>query len=204
MSDKKKVSIFLIAGIIFLILVGIMFNYMGEIINYKNKVVDKIKGNDDNSPEYIYETFLDKDKNEVVIEMEKKTGTIDGQGIIFYEDTSESEVIYCHFYQGVIQSVSRGKVIFLVDKEYKNADLNDYYYDYKDVDDYEIEFNFNDYNLKISNEFGVKDRITINTNDINSLEDLKKFIGKYIKVINSKFIDNISKALTKNLDFYIR
>ena len=204
MSDKKKVSIFLIASIIFLILVGIMFNYIGEIINYKNRVVDKIKDDDDNSPEYIYETFLDKDKNEVVIEMEKKTGTMDGEDIVFYEDTSESEVIYCHFYQGIVQSVNGENVIFLVDKEYKNADLNESYYDYKDVDDYEIEFNLNDYRLKGSDEFGISDSIAINTNEIRDKNEIGRLKGKYITVQDTEFIDSMTKNIVKNLDFYIR
>jgi len=210
MLNRKKVNIFLVVSIVLLILIAVKFNYLEKIIDYKNDWINKNKSNDraendiNDYPEYIYETFIDKDGNEVVIEMEKKTGTINGEDIIFYEDTAEPEVIYCHFYQGIIRSVDSEKMIFLVDKECKNADLNESFYDYQDVEDYEIEFNFNNYKTIHNEEFGIRDMIAINTVEIKDYKDFNKLIGKYLKVVDSEFRDNITKILVKGLDFYIR
>lgn len=209
MLNRKKVSIFLIISIVLLILTIIKFNYVEGIFNYvkdwinRNKNINKIENDIDDYPEYIYETFLDKDGNEVVIEMERRTGTIDGEDVIFYENTVEAEVVYCHFYQGVINSVDDEKIIFLVDKECKNVDLDKSYYDYEDVEDYEIEFDFDDYMFE-DIKSGVRDRIAINSNEIKSIEYIEKLIGKYIKVIDSKFIDDISKVSSRSLNFYVR
>src|SRR3989304_4791776 len=165
MLNRKKVTIFLIISIVLLILVAIKFNYFEKIFEYKNIWINRDKSDDkteNDYPEYIYETFIDKDGNEVVIEMERKTGTINGEDIIFYEDTVDPEVIYCHFYQGIVKSVDSVKIIFLVDKECKNADLNESFYDYKNVKDYEIEFDFCDYDSRSSDEFGTHYSIAIN------------------------------------------
>ena len=210
MLNRKKINIFLIVSIILLILVAIKFNYLEKIIDYKNVWINRNKSDDkaendvNDYPEYIYETFIDKDENEVVIEMERKTGTINGEDIIFYEDTADPEVIYCHFYQGIVKSVDNEKIIFLVDKECKNADLNESFYDYKDVVDYEIEFDFYDYNTQHDEKFGIRDMITVNTVEIKDYTDLEKLTGKYLKIVDSEFRDNVTKILVKGLDFYIR
>ncbi len=209
MLNKKKVIIFLTIGIALLVLIIVRFNYIEEIFNHlkgwfnRDKSIHKIEDDIDDYPEYIYETFLDKDGNEVVIEMEKKTGTIDGEDVIFFENTADTEVVYCHFYQGIISSVDDEKIIFLVDKECKNVDLDESYYDYKDVEDYEIEFIFNEYMFE-DVKSGVRDRIAINSNEIKSTKEIKKFIGQYIKVVDSSFIDNVSKVSSKSLDFCIK
>lgn len=209
MLKKKKIITFLIISIILLILVVIKFNYLEKIINYKNnwfnngKGINKVKDNVDCYPEYIYETFTDKDGNEVVIKMERKSGLIDGEDIVFYEDTAESEVIYCHFYQGIVESVDGEKILFLVDKECKNADIGEHYHDYEDVKGYVIEFNFSDYNTLHNEKFGVRDMITIDTVEIKGYKDLEKLIGKYLKVVDSEFRDNVTKILVKGLDFIL-
>ena len=210
MLNRKKVNVFLIVSIILLILVAIKFNYLEKIIEFKNVWINRNKSDDkaendvNDYPEYIYETFIDKNGNEVVIEMKKKIGTVNGEDIIFYENTADPEVIYCHFYQGIIKSVDGEKIIFLVDKECKNADLNESFYDYKDVEDYEIEFDLSDYNTKHNEEFGIRDMIAINTVEIKDYTDLEKLIGKYLKIVDSEFRDNVTKILVKGLDFYIR
>ena len=207
MLDRKKVNIFLIISIILLVLVAVKFNYFEKIFEYKNIWTNGDK-NDDKSendyPEYIYESFMDKDGNEVVIEMERKTGTLNGEDIIFYEDTNDSQIIYCHFYQGILKDVDTEKIIFLVDKECKNADLSSSFNDYKDVEDYEIKFFLSDYNTKHNKEFGIRDMIAINTIEIKDYKDLEKLVGKYLKVIDNVFKDNTTKILVKGLDFFIK
>lgn len=210
MLNKKKVSIFLIISIVLLILTIIKFNYVEGIFNYvkdwinRNKNINKIENDIDDYPEYIYETFLDKDGNEVVIEMERRTGTIDGEDVIFYENAAEAEVIYCHFYQGVINSVDDEKIIFLVDKECKNVDLDKSYYDYEDVEDYEIEFNFDDYKSGSSNESLNSNSIFINSNEIGNRVEVEKLVGKYIVVQDFQFKDILTKSTANSLNFYTR
>lgn len=207
MLDRKKVNIFLIISIILLVLVAVKFNYFEKIFEYKNIWTNGDKNDDkgeNDYPEYIYESFMDKDGNEVVIEMERKTGTLNGEDIIFYEDTNDSQVIYCHFYQGILKDVDTEKIIFLVDKECKNADLSSSFNDYKDVEDYEIKFFLSDYNTKHNKEFGIRDMIAINTIEIKDYKDLEKLVGKYLKVIDNVFKDNTTKILVKGLDFFIK
>ena len=192
------------------IIMLIYFGYAGKFLDwcsrgiYKNEASSGSKGDIDENPQYVYETFLDKDGNEVVLKMEKKAGTVDGEEIIFYEDVTPPDVIYCHFYKGTIKSVDDEKVVFWVDKECRNADLDASYYDYRDVEDYEIKFIFDDYDLEGSEEFGTCDSIAINTDEIKSYKDLEKLIGKYIRVQDAKFRDSATKIIHKGLDFYVK
>ena len=217
--NKKKVYIFLAISIVIILVVLIKFSYVEKFLDwyssriYKNEISkddlgDANKQNNlddfDKYPEYIYETFLDKDGNEVVLKMERKVGSVDGEEIIFYEDTAEPDVIYCHFYKGTVKSVDDEKVVFLVDRECKNADPDTSYYDYSDIEDYEIKFNFDDYNLEGSEEFGTCDSIAINTDEINSYGDLEKLVGKYVRVQDAKFRDSATKIIHKGLDFYVK
>jgi len=207
MLNRKKVNIFLIISITILVIVAVKLNYLDKIFEYKSIWMSRDKSDDkteNDYPEYIYESFMDKDGNEVVIEMERKTGTINGEDIVFYEDTNDSQVIYCHFYQGILKDVDSEKIIFLVDKECKNADLSSSFNDYKDVEDYEIRFFLSDYNLKSSDEFITHCSIAINTNIVTNKKEIEKLIGKYMRIQNIEFKDIITKETIKNLDFYIR
>jgi len=207
MLNRKKVNIFLIISITILVIVAVKLNYLDKIFEYKSIWMSRDKSDDkteNDYPEYIYESFMDKDGNEVVIEMERKTGTINGEDIVFYEDTNDSQVIYCHFYQGILKDVDSEKIIFLVDKECKNADLSSSFNDYKDVENYEMRFFLSNYNLKSSDEFITHCSIAINTNIVTNKKEIEKLIGKYMRIQNIEFKDIITKETIKNLDFYIR
>jgi hypothetical protein len=204
MADKKVINILVIFSIIILIFVLIKIDLPQKIINFfKSKKsnnqyeVDKLE----DYPLYIYETFIDGDGKEVSIEMEKKTGTIDGEEIVFYEDTIGSEVIYYRFYKGTITDVGKGKIIFLVDKECLNGKPEDQYYEYEDVKDYELVFYLDDY-ISDNNGTGLKEIIAINSNEINSYRDIESLIGNYIRAQDSKFRDLFTQEIYSGLDFY--
>ncbi len=210
MINRKRVYSLLAISLIALVTIAIKFNYFERIFDFitgldnENSIADSRENRLEEYPEHISETFQDKDGNDVLVEMARKTGTIDGEEIIFYEDMTGSEVIYCHFYKGSIKSVDEEKIIFIVKEEYKNADLDESYYEYEDVEDYEIKFHFEDYQLENEEEYGIRDMITINTEEIESFKDLEKYIGKNIKASESKFKDSIFKIMNKGLDFYVK
>lgn len=203
MARRKIINIFLLASIILLILALIRFDLLGRLIRYAERY-NSLKQNaeeDSKYPDHIYETFIDGEGKEISVKMEKKTGTIDGEEIVFYEDTLGSEVIKYNFYKGIVKTVDSEKVVIMVDKECLNADPEDSFYEYIEVEDYELVFYFEDYNYEYK-EYGLKDRISINTIDINNIIELKEIVGKYIRVCDSKYKDPILKVTNCQLDFY--
>jgi len=205
MARRKIINIFLLISFILLILVAIKIDLFGRLIEYAEKynfLKQNFEENQDDYPDYIYETFVDGDGKEISVKMEKKTGTIDGKEIIFYEDTLESEVINYHFYKGIVKSVDGEKVVFLVDKECLNANPEDSFYQYSDVEDYELVFYFKDYSSNQKDSIGVRDLIALNTSEINSFNDIKFLTGKYIRIQQMEFKDWLTKRNYKGLDFY--
>jgi hypothetical protein len=204
MADKKVVKILVIFSIIILVFVLIKIKLPQKIINFFEsiKTINQYEIDKQNDyPCYIYETFIDGDGKEVSIKMERKTGTIDGEEIVFYEDTIGSEVIYYRFYKGTIIDVDNGKIIFLVDKECLDGKPEDQYYEYEDVEDYELVFYLDDYISENINN-GNKDRISINTEIVKNFNNLEKIIGKNLRVCDSKYKDPISNCLSKQIDFF--
>lgn len=203
MTRRKIINIFLLVSIVLLILAAIRFDLFGRLIGYAERYNSQKQITEDDSeyPDHIYETFTDGEGKEISVKMEKKTGTIDGEEVIFYEDTLGSEVVKYNFYKGIVKIVDSEKVVILVDKECLNADPDDSFYQYKEVEDYELFFYFEDYNYEYK-EYGIKDRISINTISINNIIELREIIGKYIRVCDSEYKDPILKVNNCQLDFY--
>ena len=203
MTRRKIINIFLLISIILLILAMIRFDLFGRLIRYAERYNSQKQTTEDDSeyPDHINETFTDGEGKEISVKMEKKTGTIDGEEVIFYEDTLGSEVVKYNFYKGTVKTVDSEKVVILVDKECLNADPEDYFYEYTEVEDYELVFYFEDYNYEYK-EYGIKDRISINTISINNIIELREIIGKYIRVCDSEYKDPILKVNNCQLDFY--
>jgi len=193
MADKKVINILVIFSIIILIFVLIKIDLPQKIINFFKSKKSNNQYEVDNG-----------DGKEVSIEMEKKTGTIDGEEIVFYEDTIGSEVIYYRFYKGTITDVDKGKIIFLVDKECLNGKPEDQYYEYEDVEDYKLVFYLGDYIDYISENvnYGIKDRISINTKSIDDFSNLEEIIDKNLRVCDSMYKDPISNCISKQIDFF--
>ena len=203
MNKRKIINIFVLISIILLILAAVKFDLFGRLNRYAERY-NSLKQNteeDSEYPDHIYETFTDSEGKEISVKMEKKTGTIDGEEVIFYEDTLGSEVIKYNFYKGTVKSVDSEKVVIFVDKECLNADSEDSFYQYAEVEDYELVFYFEDYNYEYK-EYGLKDRISINTIDINNIIELREIVGKYIRVCDSEYKDPILKVTNCQLDFY--
>jgi len=206
MTRRKIINIFLLVSIILLILAVIRFDLFGRLVSYAERYNSQkqITEDDGEYPDHIYETFTDSEGKEVSVKMEKKTGTIDGEEVIFYEDTVGSEVIKYNFYKGTVKTVDSEKVVFLVDKECLNADPDDSFYEYIEVEDYGLTFYFKDYSINQNDSTGLMDLIAINTNKIDSFNDIKFLIGKYIRIQQVEFKDWLTKSNYKGLDFYLK
>jgi hypothetical protein len=204
MIKRRIINIFIVVSIVILVLVLIRTGLMERAIGLlKDRLPSDgiIVEEQDDHPEYIYETFIDGEGNEVSVKMERKTGTINGEEVVFYEDTVGSEVIYYRFYKGVISNVDDKKIVFIVDKECLDGDPEDSFYDYEDVEDYELVFYLDEYSIN-TNEVDLKEIISINSNEIDSYKEIELLTGKYVRVQDSKFKDWLSKQTYKGLDFY--
>ena len=204
MIKRRVINIFIVVSIVILVLVLIRTGLIERAIELlKNRLSSDgiVAEEQDDNPEYIYETFIDSEGNEVSVKMERKTGTIDGEEVVFYEDTLGSEVIHYRFYKGVISNVDDEKIVFIVDKECLDGDPEDSLSNYEDVEDYEIVFYLDEYSMDID-DMGLKEIISINSNEIDSYKEIESLTGKYIRVQDSKFKDWLSKQTYKGLDFY--
>lgn len=204
MIKRKVMNIFLIVAILILVLVLFRTGMIEKAIrHFKDRLSSESAGTEENEeyPEHIYETFVDGDGNEVSVEMERKTGTLDGEEVTFYEDTVGSEVIYYHFYKGVISDVDDEKIIFIVDEECLDGGPEDSFFDYIDVEDYTLIFYLDEYDSNID-DIGLKEIISINSNEIETYKDIESLIGKYIRIQDFKFKDWLSKKEYKGLGFY--
>jgi len=205
MTRRKIINLFLLVSIVLLVLAVIRFDLFGRLIKYAERY-NSLKQNveDDNEyPDHIYETFIDGEGKEISVKMEKKTGTIDGEEVIFYEDTMGSEVVKYNFYKGTVKTVDSEKIVILVDKECLSADPEDSFYHYTEVEEYELDFYFKDYFINQNNSTGLMDLIAINTNRIDSFNDVEFLIGKYIRIQQVEFKDWLTKSNYKGLDFYL-
>jgi len=204
MVKRRIINIFLVFSIAILILVLIKTGLMEKAMDLlKNRLSPDgtVAEEQDEHPEYIYETFIDGDGNEVSVKMEKRIGTIDGEEVVFYEDTMGSEVIYYRFYKGVISDVDDEKIVFIVDKECLDGNPEDSFFDYEDVEDYEIVFYLDEY-LKDIDDMGLKEIISINSNEIETYKEIESLIGKYVRMQDFKFKDWLSKKEYRGLSFY--
>jgi hypothetical protein len=202
MKKRVSINIFLFSSLVILILVLIRIGAAEKILNIVTERINSDENISEDYPEYIYETFVDGNGDEVSVKMEKKTGTLDGEEVVFYEDTIGSEVIFYHFYKGFIEDVDSKKIVFVVKEECLNADPEASFYEYRKVEEYKLVFYLDDYFNKKINGL-MENTIFINTLPINNYSDLVSFIGKDIRLQNSKFKDWLTKSEYICLDLYI-
>jgi len=207
MKKRKIINIVLVVCIVIGIFFVIKFNLVGKIENkiyqqkIKNEASDKTNEKYSDEPELITETFIDKDGNEVVVEMRKIVVKDEetGEEVVMYEDTAEPKAIHDYLYKGTVEKIEDNKVYFTVDKESKNGS-----YFCEEVSDYQIILDLSSYNTEVdtSVEYFVCDHLTLDFKDLGGTEDLENLVGKYIRVQDSKYEDYYTGEEYKVLNFF--
>jgi hypothetical protein len=207
MKKRKVINIVLVIcvaiGVFFVIRFGLVSRI--ENIIYEQKVKNENLNKDDerynDEDELITEKLLDKDGNEVVIKMRKIVVKDEetGEEVIMYEDTAEHKIIYDYMYEGIVEKIGDNKIYFAIDKESENGS-----YFCEDIKDYQIIFDLDSYDTEVDTSVGyfVCDHLILDYNDFYSINDLEKFIGKYIRVQNSKYEDYYTGKEYKALNFF--
>jgi len=202
MKKRKVINIVLIACIAIGIFFVIKFDLIKKVEDkiHQQKIKNETSAKNDES-ELIKETFIDKDGNEVVVEMKKIVVKDEetGEEVVMYEDTAETKIIHDYMYKGTVEKIENNKVYFAVDKKSKNGS-----YFCEEVKDYQIIFDLSNYNTEVdtSVEYFVCDHLTLDFKDLDSIEDLKKLVGKYIRVQDSKYEDFYTCEEYKVLNFF--
>jgi len=202
MKKRKIINIVLVASIVIGIFFVIKFDLIGKIENkiQQQKIKKEASAKTDES-ELIKETFIDKDGNEIVVEMRKIVVKDEetGEEVVMYEDTAEPKTINDYLYKGTVEKIKDNKVYFTVDKESKNGS-----YFCEEVSDYQIIFDLSSYNTEVdtSVEYFICDHLTLDFKDLSGIEDLKNLVGKYIRVQDSKYEDYYTGEEYKALNFF--
>ena len=204
---KKRIIITIV--VVLCVLVGsffiIKFGIVGKIYDAINKPVVQSQSDEDAQENFIYETFLDKDGNEVVVEMEKTIGVdVDGNEVEFYVDTAGPIIIYDYMYKGEIEKIEDNKIYFMVDREMKEESL--LYRKYKNVEDYQLVFDIDTYDLKSDPHVGysVKDFLIFDDEHFYSASELEFLVGEYLRVCDIMGEDSHTGERCKNLVFYLQ
>src|SRR4030042_2649075 len=214
MKKRKIINIVLVVCIVIGIFFVIRFDLVGIIENiiYQQKIKNEISNEANekypDEPKLITETFIDKDGNEVIVEMRKIIVKDEdtGQEVLMYEDTAEPKIIYIRAYKGKIKQIEDSRIYFIVDKEFRKPIFGSgtTNYNFKDVGDYQIIFDLGSYNLEVDTSVGyfVCDHLNLDFKDLASIEDLEKAVGKYIRVQDSKYRDYYTDEDYKVLSFF--
>ena len=195
----RKKRIIIPAVVVLCVLVGVFFvmkfDVIGKIYNF---IQDRTK---EEVPEELkYETFLDKDGNEYVVEMRKiiVTNLETGEEVEMWEDTSEPKIIYDNYYKGKIEKIEDNKIYFNVDKEDKSGGG----FSYKDVEDYKVVFDIDTYDLESDpHSSDYCDSLNFDHEDFYSAKELEFLVGKDLRVQESMFEDYYTKDRYKMLFF---
>ena len=186
---KKKIIITVV--VVICVLVGIFFvmrfGVIGRIYNviYKQAVENKAEPEE----ELRYETEVDKDGNEFVVEYRKQifTDLITGEEVEIWEDTAEKTIIYNNTYEGRIEKIEDNKIYFMVDFEVKEDP-----YIVENVKNYLVVFDIDTYNFESdpsSHYWGDSLKYLNEDQDIwgnfvyfNSADELEFLVGEYLSV----------------------
>jgi len=201
-NRKKVINIILITFILIGVFLIARFDLFKRIEDSMVIQVDERKAsfNNVNKIETKYETCVDEEGNEVVIEFEKKIGVDEeGNEYVFWEDTAEPEIIYVYTYKGTIEKIEDNKIYFIVDKKSKE---NSYFC--SDVNDYQIVLSNYKNEVERYGEFGFSGSLIFDYESYSNVEDLKFAVGEYLRLQVSEFKDPHTSRFYKHIYFYLK
>ena len=204
MKKRKIINIVLVVCIIVGLFFLIKYDVMGRLYDIINLQVAQNKSSpvdDDARDEIIYETVVDEDGNEFVIEMERiVVEDENGNEVEMYVDTAKPIIIYDYMYKGKITKIEDNIIYFTVDVEVKEGTDQSF----ENVKDYEIIFDIDSYNLEFdtSSEYSVNDSLVYNYEIFYKAEDLQDIVGKYLRVTDTGLEDNYTGEKYKSLTFF--
>ncbi len=204
MNKRKITNIALIVCTIIGIFFLIKYDVIGKLYDIIDLQVAQNKSgqeSDGTRKEKIYETVLDEDGNEFIIEMEKIiVEDEEGNEVEMYVDTAEPIIIYDHMYKGEITKIEYNKIYFTVDLEIKEGTDHSF----ENVKDYEIIFDIDTYNLEFdhNSEYSVNDSLVYNYECFYKADDLQDIVGKYLRVTDTGLEDNYTGKRYKSLTFF--
>ncbi|MBM3708479.1 MAG: hypothetical protein FJW69_09155 [Actinobacteria bacterium] len=211
-----KNRIITITTIIMIIAIGtffvIKFDLLSKIENkiylqkIKNEILAEANEKYTDKPELITEKFTDKDGNEIFVKMKRIVVNDEntGQEVLMYEDIAEPATVDIKSYKGKIESIAENKIFFTVDKEFKKSKFGAGSYSFEDVKDYQKIYDLENYNLDFdeNDEYFVCDHLNLDFKNLESIRDLEKIIGKYVRLQDSKFRDYYTGKEYKVLSFF--
>ena len=202
---KKRIRIIVVVGIVFVLLAGLFFLVKYDVMG---KLYDVTFGHSQEEEDVeargdiIHETILDKDGNEIVIEMKKVVvEDEDGNKVEMYVDTAEPIIIEDNIYKGEITKIEDNKIYFMVDKEGNIAD--EFMFDV--VEDYEIVIDVNTLDLEAdsSDPYPLIDYLSFGQDLLYSAADLVDMIGKSLRVQNILIEDYHTGEEYRSIVFYL-
>ena len=204
MKKRKIINIVLVVCIIVGLFFLIKYDVMGRLYDIINLQVAQNKSSpvdDDARDEIIYETVVDEDGNEFVIEMERIVVVDeDGNKVEMYVDKTEPIIIYDYMYKGRIGKIKDNIIYFTVDLEVKEGTDHSF----KNVKDYEIIFDIDTYNLEFdpNSEYSVNDSLVYDYESFNKADELQDIVGKYLRATDTALEDNYTGEKYKSLTFF--
>jgi len=206
MNMAHKILIILIVIIViiaFACFFFIKFNVCEKVYNLFVDVANR--GN------ITYENAVDKYGNEYLIEF-SDVNAIDistGEEVVITEEINDAIIEKQIFYNGEIEYLKDNKIYFIVDKVGTSSALSSF----KDVEDYQVVFDLNTYDLECDPYSKVRywpDFITVRARDplepsifIHDIEELEFLVGEYAIVQDIIFSDYYTSQRYKELCFLI-
>jgi hypothetical protein len=200
-NTRKIINIILVALILVCVFLIVRFDVFKRIEDATVSQVEerKASSNNDDEEEFKYETFIDEEGNEVVLDFECIV-IIDEQGNkkCSYDENYEQNTFYYTYY-GTIERIEDNKIYFLVDKKSKE---NSYFCD--DVNDYQIILSNYKIEVESFGELGFYGTLFFNYKIYSSVDDLKFSIGEYLRLQISGFKYPNSPYYYEFIDFYFK
>jgi len=202
---KKRIIIIVVVGSVLVLLAGLFFLVKYDVMG---KLYDVTFGHSQEEEDVeamgdiIHETILDKDGNEIVIEMKKVVVEDEyGNKVEMYVDTAEPIIIEDKMYKGEITKIEDNKIYFMVDKEVNIADE----FMVGDVEDYEIVIDVDTLDLEVdsSDPYPLIDYLSFGQDLLYSAADLVDMIGKSLRVQNILIKDNHTGEEYRSIVFWL-